>query len=522
MEFIGGTPQIRNMGQISVTTYRVSPRINAFALPEQWHPGKYHLYILPEQGASFRDLGEADRSALNKLLAIPQIQYTTIAYPEGGAPNEDFRHETIKVAGIADTEDVYVAPFRPDYLSEFDSFHWYSWTQHPQVVNPVLTGDYGEILPVTAEIIPTMNCSYRCGIDGNGPGCSYTDAKRLLGLWDAPNRFNDPGVHMLSWDTMKTVIDKLISAGVLGLIFTGGGEPILNELTVPGIRYAREAGADVELFSNGSILTPEIVQEIVRARLQIVRISMNAGTEEGHRCHHNYLNPEARHFGTVLKALEYFAREKAATGSPQNFGVAYLVSNRNRNNLATAAQILLSIIDKHPGGIDFVSVRPEIDYFGRKKTTPEIILEEAEAIKEFAPEFENRGVAFSYFFRIPTEGRAEKGYSQCRALRMFGEVGPSGEMFQCCDRNGHPHYKVGNLLSHSIYEIWHSSEYQALLDKMNKAALSICPPVCKPHVFNLIFEGIEQMRAQGRISEVEDWIKAQQETLPKHRFHNLL
>ena len=514
------TPQ--KFGPKSVPTYKVSPHVNTFAIPEQSLTGRYHLYILTPENTPFGRLNNDDHAALAQLLHLPMVKYFTLSCPEKGAPDANFKDAAISMANVKASEDIYVCPLKEDYLSEYSDFPLYRWTQHPRVVNPVLEGRYEEILPVTSEIVPTMNCSYRCGINGIGAGCSYTEAKKLLGVWNAPNRFDDPRLHMQTWDIMKTIIDKLIGAGVYGFIFTGGGEPGLNKFTVPGIRYAREKGADIELFSNGSVLTANFIDSIIEANPQVVRISLNAGTEEGHKSHHNYLNPKASHFNTVVRNIEMFAEGKAKSGSPQSFGIAYLISNRNRNNLEQAIVSLLSIIDKFKGGIDFVTVRPEIDYFGDKRIDPEIFMDETKVAERLACEFISRGVSFRFLPRIPAEGKIEKGYDFCRAVRIFGEVGPSGEMFQCCDRNAHPHYRVGNLLESTIYDIWHSKEYQSLLDKMNNAALSICPPICKPHLLNIVFNDIEKLRAEGEMSRVVEWIKDQQEMLPKHLLHNLL
>lgn len=149
-----------------------------------------------------------------------------------------------------------------------------------------------------------------------------------------------------------------------------------------------------------------------------------------------------------------------------------------------------------------------------------IFAREAEKAAELEHEFVSRGVSFRFLSRLPEFGEDLKGYRTCRAVRMIGEVGPSGEMFQCCDRNVHPDYRIGDLLASSIGEIWASEEYHGLLDKMNDSGLDLCPPLCKPHVYNQIFDQIERSRAAGMMDEVAEWISLQQK-LPRHFMHNL-
>jgi len=507
---VGQRVPAQRFGSARLPAVRLGQNIVTFAAPEQTTVANYRLYISLESP----NLTLSDTVGLKAIASLQGVKGLIVE-------DEATKRVLLQTSEELKSVGIEAQSFDDSYIKTYEDFPWYRWTQHPRIVEAVLSGRYEDILPVTSEVVPTLNCTYRCGSTENGAGCSYKEAKKLLGVWDGPNIFKDPRIHMQEWTVMKTVIDRLIEGGVFGLIFTGGGEPFLSRFTLQGIRYAREKGADIELFSNGSVINQKTIDALVTLNLHIIRISLNAGTKEGHLSHHNYLNPNADHFRTVLRNIEALAKARTERKSPRNFGIAYLLSNRNEGNIRKAAEILLSIIDKFPGGIDYITVRAETDHFGTQMMDPLIFERETRIARDIEHEFVERGVSFRFLSRLPEFREDMKGYNTCRALRAFGEVGPSGEMFQCCDRNAHPAYRVGNILTTPVSEIWRSKGYQDLLDKMNASGLSLCPPLCKPHVYNQIFDQIESLRLEGRIKEVEEWIALQQ-LLPRHFMHNIL
>ena len=70
--------------------------------------------------------------------------------------------------------------------------------------------------PITVEMDMTNRCNSRC------PGC-------------AGGRENQE-----SLSNPKSLIDQLVGMGTRGLIFSGGGEPLLDKRTTETINYAKD------------------------------------------------------------------------------------------------------------------------------------------------------------------------------------------------------------------------------------------------------------------------------------------
>ena len=80
---------------------------------------------------------------------------------------------------------------------------------------------------------------------------------------------------------VKHILDQLVDAGCLFLLMTGG-EPLIRPDFGEIFRYAREKGLLVTLFTNGSMLTPEIAAMLVEYGLRGIEISIYGATAQTH------------------------------------------------------------------------------------------------------------------------------------------------------------------------------------------------------------------------------------------------
>ena len=117
------------------------------------------------------------------------------------------------------------------------------WARDEKRSKQVLAGKYAEITPFSFEFVPTLNCVHRCH------ECAYRVPKEALGLW----RQNDfSGSFHMDLPTMQAILDRLKEADVNEVLYTGGGEPLLNVYTPRAMSYATEIGIPrVGLYTNG-------------------------------------------------------------------------------------------------------------------------------------------------------------------------------------------------------------------------------------------------------------------------------
>src|SRR5688572_12709202 len=116
----------------------------------------------------------------------------------------------------------------------------------------------GRSFPVTVELDATNVCNHACSF------C----------CWSV---LHDRRRDTMSWDFMAKVLDDIASVGVKAVIWTGGGEPLVNQHTPAGMERARAAGMRNALFTNGALLGEAVARRLVES-CDWIRFSLAAGT----------------------------------------------------------------------------------------------------------------------------------------------------------------------------------------------------------------------------------------------------
>jgi len=377
-----------------------------------------------------------------------------------------------------------------------------NWVFHEDIVKKVLAGKYEKITPYSAEFVPTLNCTNRC----RGP-CSYCLQRMCEGI-ATKNDFKNPKVHMQSLEFAKEMMDKLADGGIKGVIFTGGGEPSLFMGLEDLMAYTSGKGIDMVLYTNGNSWSEKRIERVAETSPLLVRVSMNCGTKEGYNRFHLPKDPKNA-FENVQRFITNFAKQRKK--NPEMiFGVSFIINKLNYLEIPATARRLKEIVEKTEGGIDFAIYRPAFNYYGTEQTPPKILdkaynLIENEVRKILA------GTSIKVLnikCRYDALKGEERGYKICRAAGLFAELGPSGELHSCCDRNCFRPFAIGDLKKNNIPVIYSSPRRKEVMDYANDNECSTCPKACKPHETNKQFEKIEQLRAKGELYKVELWIEA--------------
>jgi MoaA/NifB/PqqE/SkfB family radical SAM enzyme len=392
--------------------------------------------------------------------------------------------------------------------SSFPDLPQYPFWTHDRVRSrQVIAGNYDEIVPLTFEFIPTLNCIYRCH------ECAYRTPKEKLGIWE-DNVFDDR-FHM-SLATMQTLLDKLKGAGVVETLFTGGGEPLLNSATPDAMRYAAQIGLRVGLYTNGALMTAGIAKHLVQSDVAYVRVSLNAGSADVHKLHHNALKTLAKtdYLEDTITGIELMAENKEAESSKMVLGVSYLVDPQNVDDAINGAKLISGIARKHPGMINYMRFTPSVNYYGPQQHAQEVFERAVSMLRSrVSPVLEENGVEstiYGHRFRGLYQTRP---YDRCLAYGFYGGVGPGGIAYHCCERLFNTRFDYGNMCEHSFEDIWNGRQRRYVLDTTVKESVigkgeTPCPVVCKPHELNKVFNEIERIRDRGQIERVEEWLEA--------------
>jgi GTP 3',8-cyclase len=384
----------------------------------------------------------------------------------------------------------------------------HNWVYHPEIVDKVLQGDYNGIMPYSAEFVTTMNCTNRCKIP-----CGYKLQKIMEECWDK-NDFSNPTLHMKDRSVAIPLAEKLINGGIKGVIFTGGGEPFLFKDLEYMVKYFTERKVDVTVYTNGNCSSRRRIESLVEASPLLVRVSLNTGDPKNYAEFHQSRDPKA--YFNVLNTIENLA--KGSLRNPEmSVGVSVAINEINAPFVVDTAQRVREISERVGGGIEFMSYRPAFNYHGRNQLNIDFLERTHEIVEEDVKEvLSNTGIKLSNVScRYDALKNNTRNYSQCRANGLYVEMGPSGKLHLCCERNCNRNFVIGDLKTQTVKEIWEGELRKAMIDYINASACYACFPGCKPHETNIQFQFIEDMREQGRIKEIQSWIKEVQRQSPK-------
>ncbi|MDF1512973.1 MAG: radical SAM protein [Anaerolineae bacterium] len=88
-----------------------------------------------------------------------------------------------------------------------------------------------------------------------------------------------PGLQELSFSEIRGILDQIADAGCLWLLLTGG-EPLVRPDFLDIYRYAKSKGFLVTLFTNGTLLTPEIADVLAEYKPFMVEVTLYGHTQE--------------------------------------------------------------------------------------------------------------------------------------------------------------------------------------------------------------------------------------------------
>jgi len=130
-------------------------------------------------------------------------------------------------------------------------------------------GSYG-VRPEALEFPMMVVLSYVYVCNAKCPNCPYNNS-------DIRSTYRD--ALIMPDDIFKRIADE---SGPYGSVIrlSGGGEPMLHPRAVEHMVYAKEKGARIGLITNGSRFTPEGLEELIRAGVDAIEFSADAGDPE--------------------------------------------------------------------------------------------------------------------------------------------------------------------------------------------------------------------------------------------------
>lgn len=328
------------------------------------------------------------------------------------------------------------------YLSQNKIF------KHTERVNEWI--EKGITKPIMIEIDTTNKCNHNCSFCAGNRKENFAELKI---------------------DFLKNIIDQ-ISPFCKGLVFTGGGEPLINKDTIKAIKYSRLKKIDVALITNGNLITKDSAKKIIK-NCTWVRVSVD-GVNAKEYSNNRGIGEDK--FNLLLENIRLLVKYKKELKSNCTIGVGYLVNKNNKKNILKFTKMFKKI------KVDYVQFRP----YHYQDVNVDRELKEAK-------KFENKN------FKIMSTNhrfkKVEGKFKKCFRDEFTTVIAADGKLYPCCFTRGLKEFEIGDLRKNSFDKIWKSKKRQKINN--NKLKDPNCPIMVKYDTLNKILWDIYNINENG-------------------------
>ncbi len=336
-------------------------------------------------------------------------------------------------------------------------------------------------------IEPTSHCNFNCKMCFRGTWFNETPCDMPLLVFESILA-NLP-------DSVETVF------------FGGMGEPFFHKDILQMLRLSKSKGLNVEILTNGSLLTEALITELFQMRLNKLWISIDSLTcNSTSDCNTSNTAKASSNLGhpntsQILENITLLNRMRARNGSSLKLGITFVVSKDNITELGNLPFFIdkyrindVNISNLSPSDTStndiilydrIISLSTGSDEFGSTRAhvnLPYMDYHLADVQKSVTALFEKMNFNLvvgnipvprrSRYCRFVNEGmcfvRSDGDVSPCMALLHNGTTA-IGET----DRRIF-HHSFGNVKNNSLKDIWNSQEYEEFRTRVLNFEFSPC------------------------------------------------
>lgn len=250
-------------------------------------------------------------------------------------------------------------------------------------------------------------------------------------------------VDVMKYETIKSIINQLFELGTFKIILTGG-EVALHPKFMEIVQYIRKKGMMVELMSNVSLFTEEIMTELARLCVKVSTTMFSFCTEINDSITKSR-NSAEKIWDNVLRmkqlGIQVDVKVPIMKKNYRDYGTVKAKCKKNAIPITYSVAITPRTDgDKKP--MEFALCKEELDYF--------IDLNETIKSKDF-------------------KKYKESDYL-CSAVGNSLSINVNGEVYPC---NSFAYF-YGNIYENTIREIWYELPNRQSLKKIKKADIKTC------------------------------------------------
>lgn len=244
-----------------------------------------------------------------------------------------------------------------------------------------------------------------------------------------------------SVSSLKKVIDKLNEADVFEISLFGG-EPLYHPDAVEITKYAYDSGFEVNLVSNGSLLTKKLASKISKF-INNASISIH-----GFEKTHERLTDVKGSFEKSVRSLEYLSDENIPTS------VCYTITKKNFREFRDFGNYIFTNFDVESIVLDrFVPAGRGLEKRKELELNIKEINEALSVLNQLGGEYKKAVTTGDGLPLCKIKRDLQYLVQPCKAGIVFASVTEDGDLKLCPSNK----YKIGNILETPLEELWQNS-----------------------------------------------------------------
>ncbi|MEW6235201.1 MAG: radical SAM protein [Candidatus Omnitrophota bacterium] len=289
--------------------------------------------------------------------------------------------------------------------------------------------------------------------------------------------------NFASKDMIVNLVEEAARLGLKAITLVGTGEPTMHPHFVEIVKGIKNAGVDLGLFTNGSLLKGDKLQAILDTHT-FMRVSVSAATAE----EHNHIHHSGRQINDFDKIVENVktALNKRNSHSFPTVGVQFSVNHHNWKSLLSACSLWKEI------GVDYFEIKPVYKNQNVEEHEENLIpLDEVLELMKETQKLEAEGFAvyakYAQFNKVVgAPAKNNRGYQKCHGQSFSTFFDPDGNLYICGNLHGQERFCIGNILKEGSFEaVWNGKQRKELLENLD---VNQCPIGCRLDPLNLIIE----------------------------------
>ncbi len=316
-------------------------------------------------------------------------------------------------------------------------------------------------------------------------GCNIDCRTCMRNIWDSK-------IGFMGDDAFEAIRSQVASMAEKPVVFFGGfGEPLHHPKALEYIRRMRDAGAEVDLITNGTLLGRDRIDELIDAGVRRLWVSIDGARPE------SYSDVRlGASLPVVLRNLERLKQRKLrlAVTRPE-LGVAFVAMDRNIGDLPQvvkmgmelgAERFSISNVLAHDGRLKGQTLYDgEMAKWNPKRAKVDLARMDAEdprvsAALKGVMDAGSRSLGTAELGLFPESDRCpfiEKG---SMSIRWDGQVAPCLALLHTHEhyvgdalRTSHA-YTIGSVADRSLLDLWNDADYAAFRDRLDAFDYSPC------------------------------------------------